>query len=68
MGLTSIPLDPVVRDRIKTYGAMGDTYNKILTRLMDEFDRERFVEWMHTRAAELDAGNAWVDLDDVDWE
>lgn len=35
---TSIPLKKAVRDRLKGYGQKGETYNDILTRLMDVYD------------------------------
>jgi len=35
---TSIPIDKITRDRLKTYGVKGETYRDILTRLMDSYD------------------------------
>src|SRR2546427_7445317 len=37
---TSIPLGGPVRDRLRTYGTAGMTYDEILPRLMDEVDRK----------------------------
>lgn len=62
---TTITLDPDVRDRLKAYGTAGMTYNDILTRIMDEIDRERFVAEMRRRADELDDED-WVDLDEIE--
>lgn len=35
---TSIPLSRKTRDRLKKYGCVGETYDIVLTRLMDEHD------------------------------
>lgn len=60
----TVTLDPLVRDRLKTFGTAGMTYNRILMALMDEVDRDRFVAEMRRLAAnETD----WVDLKDADW-
>jgi len=37
--LTSISLEKGIRDRLKTYGVKGETYNSIMIRLMDEHDK-----------------------------
>jgi len=37
--LTSISLEKGIRDRLKTYGVKGETYNDIMIRLMDEHDK-----------------------------
>jgi hypothetical protein len=62
MALTSIPLDSKVRDRLKSYGTAGMSYNDILQRLMDERDRDAFIQDI---LREADETTAWVDLDDV---
>jgi len=59
---TTIPVDSKVRDRLRTFGHAGMTYNDILQRLMDEVDREAFVAEMRRRA---DSVTNWVELDDV---
>lgn len=64
--LTTIPLRPDVRDRLKMYGTMGDTYNDILTRLMDHVEREAFIQEMR-RIAD-DPNTEWVDLEAVKWD
>lgn len=43
MSRTTIPLDTRVRDRLKTYGTKDQDYGEILTRLMDEVERQNFV-------------------------
>ncbi|MCA1818974.1 MAG: hypothetical protein LC620_02800 [Halobacteriales archaeon] len=60
---TTINIEPALRDRLKTYGTAGETYNDILKRLMDNMDREAFFEEVR-RAAALPEGE-WVGLDDV---
>ena len=42
--LTIIPVSKATRDKLKMFGAKGDTYNEILTRLikMAEYE-EKFV-------------------------
>lgn len=62
MALTSIPLDSKVRDRLKSYGTSGMTYNDILQRMMDERDRDAFIRDI---LREADETTAWVDLDDI---
>lgn len=61
---TTIALDPKTRDRLRTFGHAGMSYDEILQRLMDEVDMERFVAEMHRIA---DAETDWVELDDFDW-
>ena len=62
MSLTTIPLDTKVRDRLKRYGTMGTTYNEIVTALMDQVDRAKFVEEIRQRAS---SNQKWVRLEDV---
>jgi len=38
--LTSISLEKGIRDRLKTYGVKGETYNAIVIRLMDNYAEE----------------------------
>ena len=64
--MTTIALDPRTRDRLRTFGRAGQTYDEILQALMDHVERERFVEEMH-RIAD-DPATVWVDGDDVAWD
>ena len=64
MPSTTIALDAKTRDRLRTFGHAGLSYDEILQRMMDEIDRERFIAEMHRIA---DAEKDWVDLDDFDW-
>ena len=62
---TTIPLSPRVRDRLKTFGTMNDTYDSILERMMDNIERDHFVEQMRR---EIDNPNTtWVNLEDLEW-
>jgi hypothetical protein len=44
MTRTTIALDTSTRDHLKRFGAHGDTYDKILARLMGEAERHGFYE------------------------
>lgn len=59
---TTIPIDGDVRDRLRTYGHAGMTYNDILTKLMDEVDRHAFVAELRRQA---DRVKTWVDLEEA---
>lgn len=61
---TTIALDAKTRDRLRTFGHAGLSYDAILQAMMDELDRERFTAELHRQA---DAETSWVDLDDFDW-
>ena len=66
MALTSIPVDSEVRDRLKSYGTMGMTYNDILTRLMDEIEMDKFIREC-IRIAD-DPTIKWVRHEDIEWD
>lgn len=61
---TTIALDAKTRDRLRTFGHAGSSYDRILQAMMDRLDAEAFVADMHRRA---DAVDDWVELDKVDW-
>lgn len=63
--VTTVSLDPRIRDRLKRYGTAGMTYDDILQRLMDRFDEQEFVAQIRREAAEADEQDLWVDLDGV---
>jgi len=65
MATTTIPLGGPVRDRLRTYGTAGMTYEEILTRLMDEVDRREFLAETRRRLARL-TDKDLVDLEDVE--
>lgn len=61
MAKTTIPIDPKVRDRLKTYGTKDMDYDEILQQLMDEVDRDRFVAEQRRRASQ----DTFVPLDEA---
>lgn len=62
MASTSIPVDTRVRDRLRKY-AVGDmTYNDVLTRFMDEHERDLFVREIQKEA---DAATEWIPAEDI---
>lgn len=62
---TTITIDPAVRQRLKTFGTHGMTYNDILTRMMDDIQQREFVGQMR-RIAEATPDAVWIDLEDLD--
>lgn len=50
--LTTIPVSKATRDKLKMFGAKGDTYNAILTRLMERVEYEEFMERQYRRLGE----------------
>lgn len=62
MPTTSIPVEAKVRDRLRKY-AVGDmTYSDVLTRLMDEHERDLFVREIQKEA---DAATEWFPAEDI---
>lgn len=59
---TTIPTTKTVRDRLKSYGLKGETYTTILTRLMDAFEYEQFMELQYKR---LDEKEKFTGLDEA---
>ncbi len=64
--MTTIPLKTPVRDRLKTYGSMGDTYSDILTHMMDEIERKLLLARL--RAERDDPETAWATLEELGWD
>lgn len=65
---TTIPIDAKVRDRLRLFGHAGQTYNEILTHLMNEVERKNFLEELRREKEELDRTNDWVREDAMDWD
>ncbi|MHB8632378.1 MAG: hypothetical protein ACYDBQ_00225 [Thermoplasmatota archaeon] len=63
--VTTLTLDPKIRDRLKRYGHAGMTYNEILQAMMDRIDEQEFVADMVRRMEAADAAGSWVDFKDV---
>lgn len=61
----TIPVSPQIRDRIKTFGSMGSTYDEILERMMYELDRNH--DLARLRREVDDPETEWVDLEDSGW-
>lgn len=62
---TTITIEPKVRDRLKTFGHAGQTYNEILTRMMDHMNREQFLRDLRETIAQT---TDWADIDELDWK
>lgn len=62
---TTIMIDPAVRQRLKTFGTHGMTYNDILTRMMDDIQRREFIGEMR-RIAEGTPTEQWIDIEELD--
>ena len=52
MEFTTISVSARTRDKLKTYGMKGDTYDKIITRILEKIDREEFLEECYQRLSE----------------
>ena len=59
MAVTTIQLDPATRDRLKSVGRKGETYDQILRRLLTSSEYSGFMEEQY-RA--LDSEKHWVRL------
>lgn len=62
MPTTSIPVEAKVRDRLRKYAVGGMTYSDVLTRLMDEHERDLFVREIQKEA---DAATEWFPAEDI---
>lgn len=63
---TTIPIDPKVRDRLRSFGKAGMTYSQILTAVLDQIEMEKFFRETEARLA--DPTVKWVDHDDIQWD
>lgn len=61
--VTTIAIDPQTRDRLRTFGMAGDSYDDILQKMMNEIEREEFVRWARKRMTE---DHGWIDLQDLE--
>lgn len=59
---TTIPTTKLVRDRLKSYGLKGETYTTILTRLMDSFEYDKFMDRQYKL---LDEKEKYISLDEA---
>jgi hypothetical protein len=59
---TTIPLENGTRDRLRSFGRKGETYDQVLRRLMTIAEYEEFMTRQHERLKEK---NAFVSLDEI---
>jgi len=59
---TTIALSEMVRDRLKSLGSKGETYDEILARILDIVDRETYLEEVRRRLA---AKNEFLDFEEA---
>ena len=52
MESTTISVSAKTRDKLKTYGLKGDTYDKIINRILQKIDRDEFLEECYQRLSE----------------
>jgi hypothetical protein len=62
MATTTIPLEKETRDRLRSLGKKGETYDQILKRLMSVAEYEEFMERQYER---LKDKKAFVSLDEL---
>jgi len=62
MGTTTIPVERDTRDRLRSLGKKGETYDKILRRLMSLAEYEEFMNRQYER---LKDRKAFVSLDEL---
>ena len=60
----TIALPEAVRDRLKTFGHAGMTYPEIIQRLMDQVQRDQFVDEMRALYIATPKED-YIDLDDL---
>lgn len=60
--LTTIPVSKATRDKLKRFGAKGDTYEEILTWMMEKVEYEEFMERQYRRLTEKEK---FVSLDEL---
>lgn len=64
--LTTIPIDPAVRDRLRSYGMAGMTYSEIVTAVLDRIEMDKFLAELQR---EIDDPNTvWIRHEDMEWD
>lgn len=61
MALTTISVEPGVRDRLRAFCGGGISYSEALTKLMDQVEADRF--FAEFQAAIDDPNYPWEDID-----
>lgn len=59
--LTTIPIEPAVRDRLRAFGTSGMTYSEVITAVLDKVEMEKFLAEMQ-RIVD-DPATVWIDYD-----
>ena len=62
MSITTIPLEKETRERLRSFGKKGETYDQILRRLMSLGECEGFMERQYERLKDREA---FVSLDEL---
>ena len=62
MGVTTIPVEKETRERLRSFGKKGETYDQILRRLMSLAEYEGFMEKQYERLKDKEA---FVSLDEL---
>jgi hypothetical protein len=62
MGVTTIPVERETRERLRSFGKKGETYDQILKRLMSLAEYEGFMERQYERLKDKEA---FVSLDEL---
>ncbi len=60
--ITTIPVSKAVRDKLKSFGSKGETYDAILKRLMEMAEYEEFMELQYHRLREKEK---FLPLDEI---
>ena len=55
MGVTTIPVERETRERLRSFGKKGETYDQILKRLMSLAEYEGFMERQYERLKDKEA-------------
>jgi hypothetical protein len=59
---TTIPIEKETRDRLRTFGRKGETYDQVLRRLMSVAEYEEFMTRQYER---LKDKSTFVSLDEI---
>jgi hypothetical protein len=62
MATTTIPLEKETRERLRSFGRKGETYDQILRRLMSLAEYEGFMDKQYERLKDKEA---FVPLDEI---
>ena len=60
--ITTIPLEKETRERLRSFGRKGETYDQVLRRLISIAEHEEFMTLQYER---LKDKSAFVNLDEI---